>query len=92
MNTTHLQYGGGNGEGTNVTDLNEEAITNGILKLTSVGSKLVCFTSGEGEADPDDAENPNGFAEFKATPVSMSAKFVSMRRQRFAGCVSPIPT
>jgi len=65
MNTTHLQYGGGKGDGTNVTDLNEEAITNGILKLTSAGSKQVCFTSGEGEADPDDAENPNGFAEFK---------------------------
>jgi ABC-type uncharacterized transport system involved in gliding motility auxiliary subunit len=65
MNTSHLQYGGGKGEGTNVTELNEEAITNGILKLTSAGSKQVCFTSGEGEADPDDAENPNGFAEFK---------------------------
>ena len=65
MNTTHLQYGGDRGEGTNVTELNEEAITNGILKLTSAGSKKVCFTTGEGEADPDDAENPNGFAEFK---------------------------
>jgi ABC-type uncharacterized transport system involved in gliding motility auxiliary subunit len=65
MNTTHLQYGGPSGEGTNVTDLSEEAITNGILKLTSAGSKQVCFTAGEGEADPDDAENPNGFAEFK---------------------------
>jgi ABC-type uncharacterized transport system involved in gliding motility auxiliary subunit len=65
MNTTHLQYGGPRGEGTNVTELSEEAITNGILKLTSAGSKQVCFTTGEGEADPDDAENPNGFAEFK---------------------------
>jgi ABC-type uncharacterized transport system involved in gliding motility auxiliary subunit len=65
MNTTHLQYGGAKGEGTNVTDMTEEAITNGILKLTSAGSKQVCFTTGEGEADPDDAENPNGFAEFK---------------------------
>ncbi len=65
MNTTHLQYGGAKGEGTNVSDMNEEAITNGILKLTSAGSKQVCFTAGEGEADPDDAENPNGFAEFK---------------------------
>jgi ABC-type uncharacterized transport system involved in gliding motility auxiliary subunit len=65
MNTTHLQYGGDNGEGTNVTELTEEAITNGILKLISTGSKQVCFTTGEGEADPDDAENPNGFAEFR---------------------------
>jgi ABC-type uncharacterized transport system involved in gliding motility auxiliary subunit len=65
MNTTHIQYGGAKGGGTNVTDISEEAITNGILKLTSAGSKQVCFTAGEGEADPDDAENPNGFAEFK---------------------------
>jgi ABC-type uncharacterized transport system involved in gliding motility auxiliary subunit len=65
MNTTHLQYGGDKGEGTNVTDLNEQSITNGILKLTSAGSKQVCFITGEGEADPDDAENPNGFGEFK---------------------------
>jgi ABC-type uncharacterized transport system involved in gliding motility auxiliary subunit len=65
MNTTHLQYGGNNGQGSNVTELSEEAITNGILKLSSAGSKQVCFTTGEGEADPDDAENPNGFAEFK---------------------------
>ncbi|SRR5579875_217866 len=65
MNTTHLQYGGDKGEGTNVTELTEEAITNGILKLISTGSKQVCFTTGEGEADPDDAENPNGFAEFR---------------------------
>jgi ABC-type uncharacterized transport system involved in gliding motility auxiliary subunit len=65
MNTTHLQYGGDKGEGTNVTDLNEEAITNGILKLTSTGTKEVCFLAGEGEADPNDAENPNGFGEFK---------------------------
>jgi ABC-type uncharacterized transport system involved in gliding motility auxiliary subunit len=65
MNTTHLQYGGGRGEGTNVTDMTEEAITNGILKVTSAGSKEVCFLTGEGEADPDDAENPTGFAQFK---------------------------
>ena len=35
MNTTHIQYGGDkSGPGTNVTDLTEEAITNGIVKLT----------------------------------------------------------
>src|SRR5713101_5673860 len=65
MNTTHLQYGGAAGAGTNVSEMTEESITNGILKLTSAGSKQVCFTSGEGEADPGDAENPNGFAGFK---------------------------
>jgi ABC-type uncharacterized transport system involved in gliding motility auxiliary subunit len=65
MNTTHLQYGGDQGAGTNVTDMSEEAITNGILKLTKSVSKEVCFTVGEGEPDPDDAEKPPGFAEFK---------------------------
>lgn len=65
MNTTHLQYGGDRGEGTNVTDLGEAALTNGILKLAKAGSKSVCFTTGEGEADIDDTEAAGGFAEFK---------------------------
>src|SRR5579863_1261453 len=65
MNTTHLQYGGDNGAGSNVTDLSEAALTNGILKLTKAGSKSVCFTIGEGEADVDDTQSANGFAEFK---------------------------
>jgi gliding motility-associatede transport system auxiliary component len=65
MNTTHLQYGGDRGEGTNVTDLSEAALTNGILKLAKAGAKSVCFTIGEGEADIDDAEGAGGFAEFK---------------------------
>ncbi|HKV55071.1 MAG TPA: DUF4350 domain-containing protein [Candidatus Binataceae bacterium] len=65
MNTTHLQYGGDKGSGDNVTDMTEAALTNGIIKLISTATKQVCFTSGEGEADPDDAENPNGFGELK---------------------------
>jgi ABC-type uncharacterized transport system involved in gliding motility auxiliary subunit len=65
MNTTHIQYGGEEGQGTNVTDMTEEAITNGLLKLTSSGSKTVCFTSGEGEPDPNEANDPNGFGDFR---------------------------
>jgi ABC-type uncharacterized transport system involved in gliding motility auxiliary subunit len=65
MNTTHIQYGGENGQGTNVTDMTEEAITNGLVKLTSSSSKTVCFTSGEGEPDPNEANDPNGFGDFR---------------------------
>jgi len=65
MNTTHVQYGGDNGSGTNVTEMTEEALTNGIVKLTSSVSKTVCFTNGEGEPDPNEATDPNGFGDFR---------------------------
>jgi ABC-type uncharacterized transport system involved in gliding motility auxiliary subunit len=65
MNTTHLQYGGPDGPGLNVTDLSESAITNGILKLTKSTAKTVCFTVGEGEADPNDTQSPHGFGAFR---------------------------
>jgi len=65
MNTTHIQYGGANGEGTNVTDMSEAAITNGIAKLVRTGTKTIYFTEGHGEADPNDAQGPEGFGEFK---------------------------
>jgi len=38
MGTTHLQYGGDNGEGTNVTDLNEQSLTNAIIRATKTGT------------------------------------------------------
>ncbi|HXZ86977.1 MAG TPA: GldG family protein [Candidatus Binataceae bacterium] len=65
INTTHIQYGGDRGQGTNITDLSEEALTNGILKLVKTGTKTVYFTNGHGEADPDDAQGVGGFGEFK---------------------------
>jgi len=65
MNTTHLQYGGDAGDGTNVADLNEGAITNGIVKLVTSGSKTACFTTGEGEGDLDDAQTTGGLNEFQ---------------------------
>src|SRR5579883_187934 len=66
MDTTHLQYGGDTGSGSNVTDLNEGAITNGIMKLIKSGSgQTACFAIGEGEADPDEALQPGGFNEFQ---------------------------
>ncbi len=65
MGTTHLQYGGDTGEGTNVTELNEEALTNSIIRATKSGKKVIEFLDGHGEADPDDAENPTGYGTIK---------------------------
>jgi len=65
MNTTHLEYGGQSGEGSNVSDLTESALTNGILKLVNSQTKTACFTTGEGEADTDDKQNQTGFNDFQ---------------------------
>lgn len=58
MNTTHIQYGS---KGTNVTDLTEQAITNGIIKVTSAGTKTACYLTGHGEPKLDDTQTANGF-------------------------------
>jgi len=62
MNTTHIQYGSDEvGNGTNVTDLNESAITNAIIRLVTSVRKVVCVAQDEGEPDIDDSQNANGF-------------------------------
>ena len=63
MGTTHIQYGGDEGQGTNITELSEEAITNAILKVTRTGKKTICFSEGHGEADPDDSASATGFGD-----------------------------
>lgn len=66
MDTTHLQYGGDTGNGSNVTDLNEGAITNGIMRLIKSGSgQTACYAIGEGEADPDEVNKGSGFNQFE---------------------------
>ncbi len=66
MNTTHIQYGGDQkGSGTNVTDLNEQAITNAIIRVTKNSKKLIYFLDGEGEGDIDDAQNATGYGQLK---------------------------
>ncbi len=65
MNTTHIQYGGASGAGTNVSDLTEQALTNGLVKVIKTEHKTVCFTTGEGEADPNDASGATGMGQFK---------------------------
>lgn len=63
--TTHIQYGGDTGQGTNVTDLSEGALTNAILRVTKAGTKVVYFLVGHGEASPDDATKPDGYGKLK---------------------------
>ncbi len=56
LGTTHLQYGGDeSGNGTNVSEMTEEALTNAIIRVTKSTKKTICFTDGHGEGDPDDA-------------------------------------
>lgn len=65
MNTTHIQYGGASGAGVNVTDLNEQTLTNGIVKVTKASQKTICFLTGEGEDDPGEATAGEGMGQFK---------------------------
>lgn len=62
INTTHIQYGS---RGTNVTQLSEQAITNGIIKVTSSGVKTVCYLTGHGEPNLSDTHTARGFGRVK---------------------------
>ncbi|HVN63831.1 MAG TPA: Gldg family protein [Candidatus Binataceae bacterium] len=63
LNTTHIAYG--DGPGTNVTQLTEEALTNAILRVTKSTNKTIYFLDGHGEADPDDNSSDDGFGMLK---------------------------
>jgi ABC-type uncharacterized transport system involved in gliding motility auxiliary subunit len=80
INTTHIQYGK---EGTNVADLSEQAITNGIIKVTSTGTKTACYLEGHGEPNLDDTDSSDGFGRAKralegenyaVTPLTLTDK------------------
>src|SRR5579864_1711966 len=58
MPTTHIQYGD---QGTNLGETTEQAITNGIIKVTSTSTKGACFLQGHGEPSIDDMDNAGGF-------------------------------
>ncbi|MBI5546860.1 MAG: GldG family protein, partial [Deltaproteobacteria bacterium] len=45
-------------------EINEEALTNAIVKVTHSATKKIYFTTGHGEADPDDAQD-TGLANVK---------------------------
>jgi ABC-type uncharacterized transport system involved in gliding motility auxiliary subunit len=59
LNSVRIGYGN---ESTVVTTPTEDAITNGIIKVTQTSSKTVCFVAGHGEPAVDDEENPRGYA------------------------------
>jgi ABC-type uncharacterized transport system involved in gliding motility auxiliary subunit len=65
MGTTRVQYGDRPSDGTNVTELSEENLTNAIIKVAKGTRKVVDFVDGEGEGDPDDAKAAGGFSAFK---------------------------
>ncbi|MGB0639296.1 MAG: GldG family protein [Myxococcota bacterium] len=41
------------------SDLGEEALTNALIRVTSDREHIICSTTGHGEIDPDDDENPS---------------------------------
>jgi ABC-type uncharacterized transport system involved in gliding motility auxiliary subunit len=47
-----------------VQEVTEEALTNAVVKVTHASTKKIYFTSGHGEADPDDS-SPAGYSEVK---------------------------
>jgi ABC-type uncharacterized transport system involved in gliding motility auxiliary subunit len=65
MGTTHIQYGATD-QGINISELTEEALTNGIVRATQTGKKVIEFLDGHGEADPDDKESASGYGTLRA--------------------------
>lgn len=60
--SVHLQYGK---ESFVVTQPTEEAITNGVIRVSGSKKKLVYFTEGFGEASIQDEQDPKGYAALK---------------------------
>ena len=60
--TLHISYGK---ESLNVSDPNEETVTNAIIKLTKATKKNVYFLTGHGEPRLEDRETPQGYAGAK---------------------------
>jgi ABC-type uncharacterized transport system involved in gliding motility auxiliary subunit len=67
LGTTHLQFGGDDsGDGTNITEVSEEAITNAIIRVSKSTRKTIYFLDGEGEGNPDEASEQNGYGTIKS--------------------------
>lgn len=60
--TTLVAYGG---RTQLVNNLDEQDVTNAMVRVLKGGPKIVYFTAGEGERDPDDTGR-GGYSEFKA--------------------------
>ncbi len=52
--TVHIQYG--DQTATVTREINEETLTNGLIKATKATKKMVCFLDGHGEPDIDNRE------------------------------------
>lgn len=60
--TVRVAYGK---QSTTVAQPSEESLTNAIIKVTKEKTQNVCFVTGEGEPDIDDAQSAHGFAAVK---------------------------
>lgn len=58
----HLQYGD---RSNVVTDISEEEITNGIIKVAQAEAKTVYFVEGHGEPSIDDNQQSQGYGQLK---------------------------
>lgn len=58
----HLQY---NGRTNVVNRISEEALTNGIIRVTRADKKVVYFLEGHGEPDITDVQEPRGYGQIK---------------------------
>ena len=61
--TLHVSAGD---ENTKITEIDEAAITNTLIRLTSASRKLAYYVSGHDELDPEDSAAPRGFGLAKA--------------------------
>jgi ABC-type uncharacterized transport system involved in gliding motility auxiliary subunit len=61
--TVRVAYGE---QSTLVSKLDEESITNAILKVTHETKKTVCVVEGHGEPDMNDAQGPKGYGALKS--------------------------
>jgi gliding motility-associatede transport system auxiliary component len=62
LRSVNLQYGN---ESFVVTNPTEEAITNGIIRVSGTAKKVVYFTDGHGEADLQNQQDAKGYANAK---------------------------
>jgi ABC-type uncharacterized transport system involved in gliding motility auxiliary subunit len=56
------------------TDFGEEALTNAVIRVTTSVEHTICATTGHGEIDPDDDQNP----------ASISTLVTKLERQNYA--------
>lgn len=61
--TLHLQVGE---EGTRLTEVNEQSITNALIRMGSAQRRLAYFVTGHGELELEDSDVENGFGQARS--------------------------